>query len=79
MSELDPQGDVQLALNCPSCRHHWTAPFDVVSYLWIEIQSWASRLLREIHLLASAYGWREADILALSEPRRRAYLEILLS
>ena len=79
MSELDPQGDVQLALNCPSCGHRWTAPFDVASYLWIEIQSFATRMLREVHLLASAYGWSEADILALSEPRRRAYLEILQS
>jgi hypothetical protein len=26
-------------------------------------------------MLASAYGWRESDILALSSPRRRFYLE----
>jgi hypothetical protein len=79
MAELDPQGDVQLALNCPACHHHWTAPFDVVSFLWTEIECWANRLLREVHVLASAYGWRESDILALSDARRRAYLEILQS
>jgi hypothetical protein len=28
-----------------------------------------------VHLLASAYGWPEADILALSAPRRAAYLQ----
>jgi len=77
MSELDPQGDVQLALSCPQCAHRWHAPLDVASFVWSEIQAWAVRLLRDVHVLASAYGWREADILALSPWRRQAYLEFL--
>ena len=77
MGEADPQGDVRLELQCPQCAHRWQAPFDVVSFLWAELHSWAMRLLREVHALASAYGWREADILALSPWRRRAYLEML--
>lgn len=77
MSELDPQGDVQLALSCPRCAHHWDAPFDIVSFIWSEVQAWAARLLREIHLLASTYGWAEADILALTPTRRQAYLELI--
>ncbi len=70
MSDTDPQADVQLTLSCPQCSHEWRAVFDIVSFLWAEISAWASRILREVHLLASAYGWREADILAMS-PRRR--------
>jgi hypothetical protein len=77
MAEIDPQADVQLALACPDCGHAWQSPLDIVSYLWTEIHSWATRMLREIHLLASTYGWRESDILALSPARRRAYLEII--
>jgi hypothetical protein len=34
-------------------------------------------LLTEVHRLAQAYGWREAEILALSEARRHAYLELV--
>ena len=77
MSELDPQGDVQLALSCPQCSHHWQAPLDVASFVWSEIHAWAIRLLRDVHQLASAYGWREVDILAMSSWRRQAYLEMI--
>lgn len=77
MAEADPQADVQLSLTCPDCGHHWEAPLDILSYLWAEIHAWATRLLRDIHTLASAYGWREADILALSPWRRQAYLEMI--
>jgi uncharacterized protein YbaR (Trm112 family) len=77
MSELDPQADVQLALACPQCEHKWQTPLDIVSYFWSEINAWAQRILREIHSLASAYGWRETDILALSAWRRQAYLELI--
>lgn len=77
VEEDDPQADVQLALCCPACGHQWHALFDIVSYFWSEIQVWAVHILREIHLLASAYGWHEADILAMSPMRRHLYLEML--
>jgi hypothetical protein len=77
MAELDPQGDIQLNLTCPNCGHLWAPPLDIVSYLWNEIQAWAPRMLRDVHAVASAYGWREADILALGPWRRQAYLEMI--
>jgi uncharacterized protein (UPF0212 family) len=77
MAQADPQADVQLALSCPQCGHQWQAAFDIVSFFWSEIDAWASRLLREVHVLASAYSWREADILALSPWRRQLYLEMI--
>ena len=42
-----------------------------------ELATQAKRLLREVHFLARAYGWREADILAMSARRRQAYLEMV--
>jgi hypothetical protein len=33
--------------------------------------------VREVHLLASAYGWRESDILAMTPWRRQLYLELV--
>lgn len=77
MAEADPQADVQLALTCPACAHAWQAPFDIVAFFWSEIDAWAKRTLREVHTLASAYGWREADILALSPRRRQLYLDLV--
>ena len=71
MSGADPMADIHLALNCPSCEHKWEAPFDIVAFLWREISAAARRLLREVHTLASAYGWTETEILALSPARRR--------
>lgn len=77
IAEADPQADLQLELTCPACGHLWELGFDVVGYVWGEIDNWARRLLRDVHLLASAYGWHESDILALSPQRRRIYLSLL--
>ena len=76
MSEADPQADVQLALDCPDCGKHWSAAFDIASFFWTEIQAWAGRVLNEVHQLASAYGWSDQAILALSPVRRHFYLTL---
>jgi hypothetical protein len=77
VSELDPQADVQLGVSCPACSHRWYATFDILSFLWSELGEWAVRTLRDVHQLATAYGWSERDILALSPIRRRHYLEMV--
>lgn len=77
MEAADPQADVQLNLSCLSCGHSWQAAFDIESFFWSELQVWAERLLRDVHQLARAYGWHEADILAMSPHRRQIYLEML--
>ncbi|MEK6374863.1 MAG: phage baseplate protein [Acidobacteriota bacterium] len=77
MGEADPQADVQLDLECPSCAHRWLAIFDIVSFLWSELNAWAHRTLQDVHVLASAYGWRESDILSLTPWRRHVYLEMV--
>jgi hypothetical protein len=76
MAEADPQADVELDFDCAVCGHPWRVPFDVAGYVWEEIESRAGRLLVEVHALARAYGWTERDILALSDARRAAYLEL---
>lgn len=77
MALADPQGDVQLAVACSRCGHHWQAGFDIASFFWSEIHTWAQRTLREVHALASVYGWREADILTMSAWRRQFYLNCI--
>ena len=77
IARADPQADVQVALSCTQCGHGWHMTFDVLAYLWNEIDDWAQRQLYEIHVLASAYGWVEHEILRLSARRRRLYLEMI--
>jgi len=77
MAEADPLADVQLRLQCPSCQLHWRAAFDIVFFLWTEIEVWARRILSDVHTLARAYGWRERDILSLSPARRQFYLDMV--
>jgi hypothetical protein len=70
----DPLAETRLTLSCPECGAEWEETLDVTAFAWAEVESRAKRLLLEVHLLASAYGWSEADILAVSEPRRAFYL-----
>jgi hypothetical protein len=77
MEQVDPQANVQLALACPDCAHEWQSIFDVASFFWGEIHVWAHRTLREVHALASAYGWGEAEILSMSPWRREMYLRMV--
>jgi hypothetical protein len=79
MAEADPQAEIELALECPACGHAWFALFDIATFLWNEIHSWAQRTLHDVHVLARAYGWREQDILAMSPQRRQIYLELVQS
>lgn len=76
MAQADPQADVQLALSCPECGYDWQVAFGIVSFFWSEINVWAYRILGEVHVLASAYGWSEDDILAMSPWRRQFYLSL---
>ena len=70
----DPQAELLLDLTCPVCEQRWQAPLDIVYILWAEVAARAQRLLTEVHLLAQAYGWREADILDMTAVRRASYL-----
>ncbi|MFY9553202.1 MAG: phage baseplate protein [Blastocatellia bacterium] len=77
MEKADPQANVELDLSCADCGHRWLSTFDIVSFLWSEIDNWAGRILREVCALSSAFGWRESDILAMSAQRRQLYLEMI--
>jgi len=72
----DPRAEILLDLRCPDCSHQWQNVLDIAHLLWLEIGARARRLLMEVHVLASAYGWREAEIFQLSPQRRAAYLKM---
>ncbi|MFD0165153.1 hypothetical protein ACFVJH_13490 [Streptomyces decoyicus] len=74
--EADPAAEVVLNIACPVCGAGTPAELDIAAYLWTELDAWARDVLLDVHLLASAYGWSEPQILALSPLRRRYYLEL---
>lgn len=77
IQEKDPLADIRVALSCVACRHVWEAPFDIAAFFWIELRRRSESLFGEVHLLATAYGWSEADILSMSPVRRRHYVDSL--
>lgn len=77
VAAADPAARIELGLACEDCGHCWADLLDVASFVWSQVGAWARRTLRDVHLLARAYGWRETDILALTPRRRAAYLQLV--
>lgn len=73
----DPLADLRLQVTCEACGHGWHAVLDPASLLWDDVQRSARDVLGQVHLLARAYGWTEAEILALPPQRRSAYLSMV--
>lgn len=79
MEECDPQADLHFDMHCPECDHDWGMCFDIMSYLWIELNDWATGLLQDVYLLAKNFGWSERDILEMGQFRRNLYINMLLA
>jgi hypothetical protein len=77
LASADPAAELLLSLVCPVCGETREEVLDPVTFVWAELGARAKRLLRDIHTLASAYGWTERDILSLSDFRRSQYVEMI--
>ena len=77
MGERDAQAQLDLELCCPNCGVPFTALFDTASFFLTELEQRASRLLLDVHTLASQYHWSEAEILSMPPRRREKYLALL--
>jgi hypothetical protein len=76
LAEADPDAVVEVELICPACGGVRAMPVDPVGFLWAEVDAWAWQLLADVHALASAYGWAEEQVLAMTPARRQAYLHL---
>lgn len=79
LAEAEEQAELTIQLQCSVCAHTWQVLLDVERFLWLKISALARRLLGEVHMLASAYGWSETDILSLGPARRQFYLDMVES
>jgi hypothetical protein len=76
MTAADPLAEVLVDVACPACEGAFVADLDVAGFVWAEIREEARRVLREVDVLARAYGWTEDDVVSLSPGRRAAYLRL---
>jgi hypothetical protein len=74
---LDPLAEIAIALTCPDCGAAWDEPLDVASYVWAELETAARAVLVDVHVLASAYGWTEGEVLGLGRDRRTFYRDLI--
>ncbi|WP_321796820.1 hypothetical protein [Caballeronia sp. J97] len=77
LDALEPGTCVDFDLRCVDCGVQWNAPMDCAAVLYGEVRARAEALLVEVDALARAYGWSEAQVLALSPTRRAAYLQLV--
>ncbi|MCG8421432.1 MAG: hypothetical protein MJE77_26230 [Proteobacteria bacterium] len=77
MNACDPHAETRIRLVCPECGETWRALLDIAELLWAKIADRARATVRAVHLLARAYSWSEADILAMSDRRRALYLSMV--
>jgi len=66
-----------VALRCPECSTEWAAELDPCAYAVAELAEHQRRVIDDVHVLASAYGWDEATIAALPAWRRARYRELI--
>lgn len=72
-----PLLSLDLAAACPHCARGETVRFDLAEYLGARLAGERPFLLREVHLIASRYGWSHREILALSRADRRAFAGLI--
>jgi hypothetical protein len=77
MAQACPGVVVEVRVSCSGCAGTTDAALDVAGLLWTEIELRAVALLQDVHALASAYGWTQADVLALDPVVRATYLELV--
>jgi hypothetical protein len=77
MAELDPQAELWIDTRCVGCGAAVRSLFDAAWFVLREAARGAESLFHEVHALAGAYHWREAEILAMSARRRHKYLDVL--
>lgn len=91
--EGDPQADAQAVTDfleraapvlsidldaaCPHCARSEAVRFDLAQYLAARLAGERPFLIREVHLIASRYGWSQGEIMALSRADRRAFAGLI--
>jgi hypothetical protein len=74
LEAADPHTTATLNTTCCNCQNAFSVLFDVERHIIENLASLQPGLIDEIHRLASAYHWTEAEIFDVPRSRRRRYL-----
>lgn len=77
LEEHDPLTCFTVTAACPACGETQAHPIDLERRLLQLLQRRQHEMVREVHRLASRFGWDERTILALPAWRRRMYLQLI--
>ncbi|WP_438605204.1 hypothetical protein [Inquilinus sp.] len=72
LARLDPNAETSIVFECPACGavgERFLDAFELIRRALVD----QGGVLAQVHRLASAYGWSEAEILALPRGRRLRY------
>jgi hypothetical protein len=73
----DPAIDVIFDVACAACGGVNPRAFDAAAFLWADIEGFASGVFVQVAILARAFGWSEAETLALTPARRARYVDMV--
>jgi hypothetical protein len=76
LAALAPSVASDVTGSCPECGQPVSLRFDPVSYALAELRDAAAGVHEQVWLLASAFGWREREILRMPQRRRAIYAEL---
>lgn len=74
---IDPLARLAIDSACAECGGAVHAEVDLAEFVAAELTRFTDLLLRDIDVIAGAYGWSEAEILALPPARRARYVAMI--
>jgi len=77
ISEMDPLVDFAVSCPCPACGAANDVTIDLEAIALDRLSGRQRALVHDVHRFAVAYGWTEADVLAIPSSRRAQYLTLI--
>jgi hypothetical protein len=74
---LDPLANIVIETPCAQCKAAISATVELADFVASDIGRLVDGLLRDVDMIASAYSWNEAEILALPPDRRARYVGMI--
>ncbi len=77
MEAADPLVAFSVRTTCPQCEQPAEIAVDLEAVALSRLRQHQRALVRTVHVLATRYGWSEAEVLAIPARRRSEYLRLI--